>query len=266
MSKMRVCKQCGKEKPATTEYFHKDKKWLMTRCKVCRNNDYFDNKEFISKRSKERYRRLNPKEEIPNGYKRCNTCNQLKLSTTEFFSRSSKMKDRLNGRCKECRKEKEYSNKINEIKRKRKEYYGENKAVVLERNRVYQLKWNQSDHGRKLNRGYVEKRRTLKANLLSTLTNEQWDECKIFFRSECAYCGKKVKKLQQEHIIPLTKGGHYNRQNIIPSCKKCNTSKWKHDMEEWYKKQNFYSESRLKRIHKWMGLDEQGNTQQIAFF
>ena len=50
------------------------------------------------------------------------------------------------------------------------------------------------------------------------------------------------------------------------SNQKCNNGKWAHDMEEWYKKQIFYSEVRLKKIHKWSDTDAIKNTQQIAFF
>ena len=43
----------------------------------------------------------------------------------------------------------------------------------------------------------------------------------------CYYCGKKVgyKNLTMDHIIPLSRGGHSTKKNLVPSCKDCNNRK-----------------------------------------
>lgn len=43
----------------------------------------------------------------------------------------------------------------------------------------------------------------------------------------CHYCGKKTafKDITMDHLIPLARGGRSTRDNLVPSCKKCNNKK-----------------------------------------
>lgn len=79
----KVCKECGKKKPKTTEYFHRDGRWFHAKCKVCRNND---NPVITGK-----------------GEKVCSGCNETKPATLEFFHKSKREKDGLRSKCKACR-------------------------------------------------------------------------------------------------------------------------------------------------------------------
>ncbi|MDJ0624282.1 MAG: HNH endonuclease [Desulfocapsaceae bacterium] len=44
---------------------------------------------------------------------------------------------------------------------------------------------------------------------------------------QCYYCGKKTayKNITMDHVLPLTRGGKSTKDNLVPSCKKCNTAK-----------------------------------------
>jgi len=44
---------------------------------------------------------------------------------------------------------------------------------------------------------------------------------------KCWYCGRKTafKDLTMDHLVPLARGGKSSRENIVPSCKSCNTIK-----------------------------------------
>ena len=44
---------------------------------------------------------------------------------------------------------------------------------------------------------------------------------------ECYYCLQIVsfKELTMDHLVPLTRGGRSTRDNLVPSCKECNTRK-----------------------------------------
>jgi 5-methylcytosine-specific restriction enzyme A len=43
----------------------------------------------------------------------------------------------------------------------------------------------------------------------------------------CHYCGGKVlfKDLTMDHLVPLARGGRSTKDNLVPSCKNCNTRK-----------------------------------------
>ncbi len=44
---------------------------------------------------------------------------------------------------------------------------------------------------------------------------------------QCHYCRKKFqyKALTMDHLVPLTRGGRSNKDNLVPACKECNTKK-----------------------------------------
>lgn len=49
----------------------------------------------------------------------------------------------------------------------------------------------------------------------------------------CAYCGIHSNKLQQDHIIPLSRGGKHTIGNVLPACGSCNSSKNDSMLFEW---------------------------------
>ena len=69
------------------------------------------------------------------------------------------------------------------------------------------------------------RRRARKKALPATLTAKQWEAIKLVYHHRCAYCGKKCCKLQQEHVVPLSKGGPTTMSNIVPACPSCNYAK-----------------------------------------
>lgn len=77
------------------------------------------------------------------------------------------------------------------------------------------------------------------------------------FNYSCAYCGMTLKehkkkydqKLHNEHVDD---DGYNDLRNDIPACKSCNCSKHTSNMEEWYEKQEFYSEARYNKIIWWI--------------
>lgn len=78
----------------------------------------------------------------------------------------------------------------------------------------------------------VQEREARKKSLPATLTEEDWQRALDHFGHRCAYCGREGR-LAQEHFVPLTLGGPYTPDNIVPSCKPCNTRKRNHLPEEW---------------------------------
>ena len=59
-------------------------------------------------------------------------------------------------------------------------------------------------------------------------TREQWEALKRIYSSRCAYCGRKMKRLTKDHLIPISQGNPENVdriENILPSCQSCNSKK-----------------------------------------
>ena len=75
---------------------------------------------------------------------------------------------------------------------------------------------------------YNRNRRVSKFNNGGVHTCDDWDNLKAQYNWTCPRCGKSEPeiKLTEDHIIPLSKGGSNNIENIQPLCKSCNC--WKH--------------------------------------
>ena len=56
-------------------------------------------------------------------------------------------------------------------------------------------------------------------------TEHEWELLKIQYNNTCPACMDKSKKLTKDHIIPISKGGSNNIENIQPLCKRCNSKK-----------------------------------------
>ena len=105
----------------------------------------------------------------------------------------------------------------------RKEYhqrwYQENKKRLKEQHRQYHMNHKEDSTLR------VAKYRSKKFGLECTLTNAQWETLKLIFKNRCYYCGKRTKRLEKEHIIPVSSGGGLTLSNIVPACRSCNAKK-----------------------------------------
>jgi 5-methylcytosine-specific restriction protein A len=58
------------------------------------------------------------------------------------------------------------------------------------------------------------------------LKASQWWK-NILGKGLCHYCGKKFKaaELTMDHIVPVARGGHSSKGNVVPACRKCNQEK-----------------------------------------
>lgn len=72
-----------------------------------------------------------------------------------------------------------------------------------------------------------KRRRALKKGAaICDFTAAQWAAMKDRYGHRCVYCGRKMKRLEQDHIIPLSKGGNHTYSNIVPACRSCNAKKY----------------------------------------
>jgi len=70
---------------------------------------------------------------------------------------------------------------------------------------------------------------------------------------QCGYCGETATSL--DHIIPRFRSGSSNRNNLVPACRSCNANKGSQNMEEWYKKQEFFDNLKFVKLVEWTQQD-----------
>lgn len=132
-------------------------------------------------------------------------------------------------------------------------YNKKNREKIAEKRREARKLYSTSSRGRLLSRKYSQKRRALKQkNHYAAFTIEELQARFDNFDNRCAYCNDTAI-LTIDHVIPISQSGPDCLGNIVPACRRCNTSKLNRDPEKWYKKQEFYSKARWKKILKILG-------------
>lgn len=258
---VKICRKCGKEYPATKDYFFvkkQGKHGLNAQCKKCVTESKNPEKEAERKR---KWYEAN--------------IEKAKLTARLHYQQN---KDRHNSLSRIYREEHPEL-----MKQYHKEHYERNKEQYLERSRIrYSEKKNETlqccKEYRQKNKEKVrqyfkeyaevpenqEKLRVKKArhkqrkrNLPADLTTEQWLGILDKFNYQCCYCGQEYDSLQQDHFVPVSKGGWYTETNIVPACPTCNASKNNKDYEDWYQYQSFYDAQRelliLTHIRRYYG-------------
>jgi 5-methylcytosine-specific restriction endonuclease McrA len=119
------------------------------------------------------------------------------------------------------------------IKARSKLYYKNNKKKCILRVTIWQKK-NSDKHKaytskyQKNNRDkytiYYNVRKTLESKAGGSYTVIQWKSLCKKYSNKCLCCGKR-RKLTADHVIPVSKGGTSNIENIQPLCQPCNSSK-----------------------------------------
>lgn len=130
------------------------------------------------------------------------------------------------------------------------QYYQENREEIIQKNKEY---YEQNPEQRTIQE---QRRRSRKKELASDFSTPDWEIALTYFNNKCCYCGIESQKLQQEHIIPLSKGGDYSSYNIAPACRTCNLNKYTHDMETWYRSKEYFSEVALTQIKAYVKMHE----------
>lgn len=249
---MKICIKCGRELELNSNNFFKrkdSKDGFRNECKSCkkeiRTSYYEENKEKILTQAK--------------GYQEKNK-EKIKVRSKEYREEN---KEKIKQKHLD---NKEYNNKAS------REYYYRNREDRLEKaklwkkenkekNDIIKKRWYKTPRGKEYSRLRLRKRRELSKG--SDFTLNEWEMCLKHFGKSCAYCGERLRKLEMDHFIPLTKGGLLTKSNVVPACRSCNATKNAQDFFEWYPKQNYYSIERENKILDYLGREAKHVSLQI---
>lgn len=81
----------------------------------------------------------------------------------------------------------------------------------------------------------ARKRQRRMARVEHDLTPEQWDAL-VAAWGGCAYCGTETGPFQRDCVLPISRGGRYTLDNVVPACRSCNTSKCNDEVTGWMRR------------------------------
>jgi len=133
-----------------------------------------------------------------------------------------------------------HKNNLEKEKEYQRQYYIKNKEKILAYSKKYREEhkeyydekiriWNKTEKGKLRSQRGCTKRRVREREIINTLTANEWADILEQYNYRCAYCDVEfeVENMPtKDHIIPLTKGGHNTKENIVPACKSCNSKKY----------------------------------------
>lgn len=70
------------------------------------------------------------------------------------------------------------------------------------------------------------------------LTPAQWEAIKTAWGG-CAYCralASAGSTLQRDCVLPISRGGRYTLDNVVPACRSCNASKCNEEVTHWLRR------------------------------
>lgn len=106
------------------------------------------------------------------------------------------------------------------LAQKQQKYYALHRKERLLNTKTYFN--NHKDLCNNLSKRYKSRKR---GAMQSDLTLWQWQEIQAVYNYRCVYCDKKPRKLEMDHITPLSKSGNHTASNIVPACRSCNAKK-----------------------------------------
>lgn len=236
---LKICTSCNNSYPATAEYFTVLKGALRNRCRKCNkeaNNRYrAKHGDRIRKRNRE-YKRQH-KEQSREWY-----LSNREKALAQSKARYQKNKTHLNELGREWYKAhkeevRAYQKhwRLENIERKRqctREWALKNPERVAE----YRRRWVKANRIRRAR--YKATRKARLASLPNTLTTSEWLTAVEWFRGCCAYCQCREEAnnpITADHVIALRTAECPGTVlvNIVPACRRCNSSKRATDVNEW---------------------------------
>lgn len=105
---------------------------------------------------------------------------------------------------------------------------------------------------------YAKRRQRHLSRVVNDLSTAEWNELRDAWGG-CAYCGVTESALQKDCIQPISRGGRYTLENVVPACASCNASKHTNEVTAWLRKKKLDERTFLQRYSEIMsGLVEPG--------
>lgn len=82
---------------------------------------------------------------------------------------------------------------------------------------------------------YAKRRKRRLAGVDNDLTPEQWAVIRDAWGG-CAYCQDTDVAVQCDCIQPISRGGRYTFENVVPACASCNASKHNGEVTAWLRR------------------------------
>lgn len=149
-----------------------------------------------------------------------------------YLDNKSAINERNNARCRErWASDPEYR----ERKNKQKKESIARDSNHAEKSRVWKNAWNalhrddpkvKESHHKAVRKAHHKRRAAIHSNGETlTIDPDEWDALCAKYDNRCLACGAK-KKLEQDHIVPISKGGSNSISNVQPLCRSCNSKKY----------------------------------------
>lgn len=226
------CKTCGETK-STNEFpnIKRNADGLSGSCKVCyraKQKAYYDPEKTKQRHEKYRSNPINKIKELILG-KNYREKNREEINR-KHRERKAANKDKIR-KYLEANKER--------LKEYRKEYHSRPEVKERHKKRVYEWREKNPDKVREIQRKrrkkYPEKYRAYsnigsknyinrKRGAEGRYTLKEWNQLCEMYGNVCLCC-KQPKKLEADHVIPISKGGSNTIDNIQPLCRTCNAKK-----------------------------------------
>ncbi|QYJ04108.1 HNH endonuclease [Nocardioides panacisoli] len=85
---------------------------------------------------------------------------------------------------------------------------------------------------------YARRRQRRMARVEHDLTDAQWAALTTAWGG-CAYCGATDRALQKDTMLPISRGGRYTLDNVVPACGSCNASKCNLEITVWLRRKKY---------------------------
>lgn len=82
---------------------------------------------------------------------------------------------------------------------------------------------------------YARRRKRRLGLVENDLTALEWSTLQAAWGG-CAYCGASDRALQKDCVLPISRGGRYTLDNVVPACGSCNASKCNVEVVLWLRR------------------------------